>query len=82
MLLKKSGEIAPETRKTLSQSGNSTQLWICLVVKVKSCAIKKNIAWEPGMLGKGSNQRSKCHHLLDQEKAREFQRSIYFCFID
>ena len=44
MLLKKSGEIAPETRKTLSQSGNSTQLWICLVVKVNYDAKKNNIA--------------------------------------
>ena len=27
-----------------------TQLWICVVVKVKSNGIN-NIAWEPGMLG-------------------------------
>ena len=28
------------------------------------------------------NQRSNCQHLLDQGKAREFQKNIYFCFID
>ena len=36
--------IAPERMKRLSQRGNSTQLWICLVVKVKSDAVKNNIA--------------------------------------
>ena len=44
MLLKKSGEIAPEGMKRLSQSGNSIQLWVCLVVKMKSDAVKSNIA--------------------------------------
>ena len=28
------------------------------------------------------NQRSNCQHPLDQWKAREFQKNIYFCFID
>ena len=28
------------------------------------------------------NQRSNCQHLLDHQKAREFQKNIYFCFID
>ena len=36
--------IAPERMKQLDQSGNNAQLWICLVVKVKSNAVKKNIA--------------------------------------
>ena len=35
MLLEKSGEIASEKWRWLSQSGNSTQLRMCLVVKVK-----------------------------------------------
>ena len=39
-----SREIAPEGRKRLSQSGNNAQLWMCLVVKVKSKAVKNNIA--------------------------------------
>ena len=40
----KSREIAPERMKRLSQSRNNTQLWMCLVVKVKSDAVKNNIA--------------------------------------
>ena len=28
------------------------------------------------------NQRSNCQHPLDHQKAREFQKNIYFCFID
>ena len=35
MLLEKSGEIAPERMKRLSQSRNN-QFWMCLVVKVLS----------------------------------------------
>ena len=41
MLLEKSEEIAPEIIKRLSQSGNSAQVWMYLVVKVKSDAVKK-----------------------------------------
>ena len=54
MLLKKTrGQllITPERLKQLSQSGSDAQLWMCLVVKVKSDAVKNNIAQEPGMLG-------------------------------
>ena len=46
-----SGEIAPERMKRLSQSKNDAQLWMCLVVKVKSNAVKNNIAQEPRMSG-------------------------------
>ena len=49
MLLEKSGEIASERRKRLSQNGNDTQLRICLVVKVKYDAKKNNIAQELGI---------------------------------
>ena len=28
------------------------------------------------------NQRSNCQHPLDHQKPREFQKNIYFCFID
>ena len=28
------------------------------------------------------NQRSNCQHLLDHGKGRQFQKNIYFCFID
>ena len=44
MLLEKSGEIDPERMKMLSQSENNIQLWMCLVMEVKSNVIKKNIA--------------------------------------
>ena len=44
-------ETAPEGMKRVSQSGNNTHLWMCLVMKVKSDAVKNNIAQEPGMLG-------------------------------
>ena len=44
MLLEKNEETAPEGMKSLSQSRNNAQLWICLVVKVKSDAVKNNIA--------------------------------------
>ena len=36
--------IAPGRKKQLGQSRNNTQLWVCLVVKLKSDAIKNNIA--------------------------------------
>ena len=40
MLLEKSGKIAKEGMKRLSHSGNNTLLSMCLVVKVKSDAVK------------------------------------------
>jgi len=36
--------IAPERMKRLEKSRNYAQLWMCLVVKVKSSAGKNNIA--------------------------------------
>ena len=51
MLLEKSGEITSEGMMRLNQSGNKAQLWMCLVVKVKSDAVNNDIAQEPGMLG-------------------------------
>ena len=50
ILLQKSGEIAPEGMKKWSQSENSAQLWMCIMVKEKSDAVKNNIAQEPVML--------------------------------
>ena len=47
MLLGKSGGqllTALERMKWLSESGSNTQLWMCLVVKVKSDAINNHIA--------------------------------------
>ena len=34
---------APERAKQLGQSGNNAQLWICLVLKVKSDASKNSV---------------------------------------
>ena len=51
MLLNISGEITPERMKGWNQSKNNTQLWMGLVMDVKSDAVKNNIAQEPGMLG-------------------------------
>ena len=42
--------IAPERMKQLGQSGNDAQWRMCLVVKVKSDAVKNNPAPETGML--------------------------------
>ena len=66
MLLEKSGEIAPERMKRLSQSENKTQLYMWLVMEVKSNAVKNNIIgiW---------NVRSMNHGKLEvvkQEMAR------------
>ena len=36
--------VVPERMKWLSQSGNNVQLWMCLVVKLKSNAVKNDIA--------------------------------------
>ena len=44
MLLEKSEEITPERIKRWSQSKNNIQLWIWLVMEVKSDAVKNNIA--------------------------------------
>ena len=54
MLLRKTGGqllIVPERMKWVRQSINDSQLWTCLVVKVKSDAAKTTTAKEPGMLG-------------------------------
>ena len=44
MLLEISGEITPERMKEWSQSKNSTQLWMWLVIEARSDAVKSNIA--------------------------------------
>ena len=36
--------------KRLSQSRNDTQFWLYMVMKVKSDAVKNNIAEKPGIL--------------------------------
>ena len=44
MLLEIGGKIIPERMKRWSQSKNNTQLWMWLMMEVKSDAIKSNIA--------------------------------------
>ena len=44
VLLEKSGEIAPEGMKMLSQSKTNAQLWMWLVKEVNSDAVKNNTA--------------------------------------
>ena len=44
IVLEKSREIAPERIKRLSQSENNAQLWLLLVMEVKSDDVKNNIA--------------------------------------
>jgi len=47
MLMEKRGRqllLAPERIKRLGQSGNISKLWMYLVVKVNSDAVKNNIA--------------------------------------
>ena len=43
-LLEKSKEIAPERMKRQSQRKKNTQLWMSLVIEVKSDAVKSNTA--------------------------------------
>ena len=42
---------APERMKQQGQRGNNMQLWMCLLVKVKSDAVMNKTTWEAGMLG-------------------------------
>ena len=51
MILEICGEITPETMKRWSQSKNNAQLWMGLLIEVKSDAVKNNIAEEHGVLG-------------------------------
>ena len=53
MLLGKSrGQLltAPKRMKRLGQRGNDAQLWVCLVTKVKSDAVKNSTTQETGIL--------------------------------
>jgi len=44
MFLEKSGEITPERMNRQSQSKNNAQMWMWMVMEVKSDALKNNIA--------------------------------------
>ena len=53
LLRKRGGQLlrVPERMKWVGQSTNDSQLWMCLVVNVKSDAARTTTAKEPGMVG-------------------------------
>ena len=51
MLLGERREVAPVRLKSLGQNTNGVRSQMCLVMKVKSDAMKNNIAKEFGLLG-------------------------------
>ena len=66
MLLQKSREIAPERKKRLNQSKNNAQLWMCLVVEVKSNVKENHIigTWNVRSMNQGKLE------VIKQETAR------------
>ena len=69
MLLEISGEITPERMKRWSQSKNNTQLWMWLMMEVKSDAIKNNMhrnlecsGHESKSIGSGQTGNGKSEH--------------------
>ena len=75
--MEKSEEMATEGTKRLSQSGNNTQLWMCLLVKVKSDA-KRTILYRNQRYIQRNElpvQRLKCAVL--QAKTMETEVCIY-----
>ena len=68
MLLEISGKITPERMTSWSQSKNTTQLWMWLVMEVQSNAVKNDIAQEPGcqvresrQIGSGQQEMARVH---------------------
>ena len=49
--MENSGEVISEKMKRWNQSKNNTQLWMLLVMEVKSDAVENDITQEPEMLG-------------------------------
>ena len=64
MLLEKSKEIAAEGMKRPSKSRNYAQLWLCLVVKLKSNAVKNTGTWNVRSMNQGKLE------VVEQEMAR------------
>ena len=69
MLLEISGELTPERMKGWSQSKNDTQLWMGLVMEVKSDAEKNNMhrnleyqVHESRQIGSGQTGDGKSEH--------------------
>ena len=92
-LLEKNGEIAPERMKMLSQSGKDAQLWMCLAVKLKSDAVRKQYCigtWNVRSMNQGKLEVVKQEmarlyiNILGISKLRwtrigKFNYHIYYC---
>ena len=64
-MLGKSGEIQPERMMRLSQRGNDTQLWMCLIVEVQCCTEQYCIGtWNVRSINQGKSE------VIKQEMAR------------
>ena len=59
MLLEKSREITPERVKRWSQSENTAQLWMLLVMEVKSDAVKSSLLGRKATINLDSILKSK-----------------------
>ena len=82
MLLEKSGEITPKRVKRQSQSENNAQLWMLLVMEVKSDAVKSNLLGRKAMIDLDSILKSRDITLLTKVhlvKAVIFPVVMYGC---
>ena len=98
MLLEKSRgnlQVVPERMKQMDQSRNDAQLWMCLVVKVKSNAVKNNIApdWNVRSMNQGkmdmANQEMAKLNIdilgisdlkwTGKDKCNSYDHYIYYC---
>ena len=65
----------------LISHASKVMVWI-LQAKASIVHEQRNSRCSSWILKRQRNERSNCQHLLDHGKAREFQKNIYFCFID
>ena len=82
MLLEVSGELTPERMKRWSQSENTTQLWMLLVMEVKSDAVKSSLLGRKATINLDSILKSKDITLLTKVhlvKAVVFPVVMYRC---
>ena len=98
MLLEKSRgnlQVVPERMKQMDQSRNDAQLWMCLVVKVKSNAVKNNIApdWNVRSMNQGKMDMAKQEMAklnidilgisdlkwTGKDKCNSYDHYIYYC---
>ena len=59
---------------------------IKVMFKILQARLQQYVNWELSCthwIYKGQkNQRSNCQHSLEHRKSKEFQKNVYFCFID